>query len=297
VFAPLPLAHSTVLKEEYSNIEMVLNKIKYSEHEWLVCGDLKILSMILGQQSGFTKFPCYLCMFDSRDRANHYTVKVWPPRTSLTPGSNNVVKRPLVDPAKILLPPLHIKLGLMKQFVKALDKEGSCFKYLESVFKNITLVKLKEGIFDGPQIRKMFRDEEFVKSMNDTEKAAWLSFKDVATKFLGNNKDGNYKSIVENMVGNFKNLGCLMNLKLHFLDSHIDEFPQNLGDFSEEQGERFHQDMKEFERRWQGNWSVNMMADYCWMLKRDARPDNKKRRRNPLHRSFDDKRMRKRKPI
>jgi len=76
-----------------------------------------------------------------------------------------------------------------------------------------------------------------------------LSFKDVATKFLGNNKDGNYKSIVENMVGNFKNLGCLMNLKLHFLDSHIDEFPQNLGDFSEEQGERFHQDMKEFERR------------------------------------------------
>ena len=34
-----------------------------------------------------------------------------------------------------------------------------------------------------------------------------------------------------------------MNLKLHFLDSHLDEFRQNLGDFSEEQGERFHQDL------------------------------------------------------
>ena len=297
VYAPLPLAHSTVLKEEYCNIEKVLNKIKYSEHEWLICGDLKILSMILGQQSGFTKYPCYLCMFDSRDRAKHYNTKVWPARPSLTPGSSNVINRPLVDPSKILLPPLHIKLGLMKQFVKALDKEGRCFKYLETIFTNITLVKLKAGIFDGPQIRQMFRNEEFVKSMNDTEKAAWLSFKDVATKFLGNNKDENYKSIVETMVQNFKKLGCLMNLKLHFLDSHIDEFPPVLGDYSEEHGERFHQDMKEFERRWQGKYGVNMMADYCWMLKRDVLTNNKKRRRNPLHRSFDDKRIRKRKPI
>ena len=54
------------------------------------------------------------------------------------------------------------------------------------------------------------------------------------------------------MVQKFKKLGCLMNLKLHFLDSHIDEFPPVLGDYSEEQGERFHQDMKEFERRWRG---------------------------------------------
>ena len=60
----------------------------------------------------------------------------------------------------------------MKQFVKALDKEGRFFKYLETIFTNITLVKLKESIFDGPQIRQMFRNDEFVKSMNDTEKAA-----------------------------------------------------------------------------------------------------------------------------
>jgi len=235
-------------------------------------------------------------MFDNQDRANHYKIKAWPARPLLTPGSSNIVKRSLVDPDKIL-PSLHIKLGLMKQFVKALDKEGRCFKYLESVFTNVTVVKLKEGIFDGPQIRKMFRDEEFVKSINDIEKAAWLSFKDVATKFLGNNKDENYRSIVENMVENFKNLGCLMNFKLHFLDSHLDNFPQNLGDFSEKQGERFHQDMKEFERRWQGNWGVNMMADYCWMLKRETQQKGKKRCRNSLHRSFDDKHIRKRKPI
>ncbi|KRX78455.1 putative ATP-dependent RNA helicase DDX23 [Trichinella sp. T6] len=32
-------------------------------------------------------------------------------------------------------------------------------------------------------------------------------------------------------------------LKLHFLHSHLDFFPQNLGDVSEEQGERFHHDI------------------------------------------------------
>ena len=43
-------------------------------------------------------------------------------------------------------------------------------------------------------------------------------------------------------------MGCSMSLKLQFLHSHLDYFPQNLGDYSEEQGERFHQDISEMER-------------------------------------------------
>ncbi|GBM52064.1 hypothetical protein AVEN_23295-1 [Araneus ventricosus] len=35
---------------------------------------------------------------------------------------------------KILLPPLHIKLGLMKNFVKAMDCGGSGFQYLSLKF-------------------------------------------------------------------------------------------------------------------------------------------------------------------
>jgi len=60
-FAAVPVAHSTVMKEQYPNISIVLEKLQYSKHRWQICGDLKILSMILGQQSGFTKYPCYLC--------------------------------------------------------------------------------------------------------------------------------------------------------------------------------------------------------------------------------------------
>ena len=61
-FASIPIAHSTKLKEIFENLEIVLQKIKYSEHQWKVCGDLKIATMILGQQSGFTKNPCFLCL-------------------------------------------------------------------------------------------------------------------------------------------------------------------------------------------------------------------------------------------
>lgn len=49
---------------------------------------------------------------------------MWPIRKAIIPGVKNVERQSLVDPKNILLPPLHIKLGPMKQFLKALPKEG-----------------------------------------------------------------------------------------------------------------------------------------------------------------------------
>lgn len=291
VYAPVPIAHSTVMQEKYDNMQILLEKIKYEKHSWLICGDLKIITMLLGQQSGFTKYPCYLCMWDSRDRKQHYSdTKKLAVRSSLTPGSSNIIHKSLVDPSKVLIPPLHIKLGLMKQFVKALDVNGKCFQYLVSKFPKLSDAKLKEGVFDGPQIRTMFRDAKFISTMNSLERAAWLSFRDVSQQFLGNNKSPEYKNIVAKMVKNFEKLGCLMNLKIHFLHAHLDKFPDNLGHFSEEQGERFHQDIKVMETRYQGRWDENMMADFCWALKRDLPKESRKRK--PLHRSFEEKRTR-----
>jgi hypothetical protein len=43
-------------------------------------------------------------------------------------------------------------------------------------------------------------------------------------------------------------------LKVHYLHSHLDRFPENLGDLSEEQGEIFHQDIKTMEFIYQGGW-------------------------------------------
>jgi len=181
----------------------------------------------------------------------------------------------------------------MKQFVKNLDKTDECFQYLESKFPKLSEAKLKEGVFDETQIRTMFRDTNFSNKMNQLEKAAWLSFKDVAQNFLGSKKSPQYEKIVAKMIEDFENLGFLMNLKIHFLHSHLDKFPENLGDFSEEQGERLHQDIKVMETRYQGRWDEHMMADFCWTLKWDDEVGPKEnRKRKSLHRSFDEKRIR-----
>jgi hypothetical protein len=99
-------------------------------------------------------------------------VRVWPERRNFVPGTKNILNEPLVDPQKILLPPLHIKLGLMKQFLRALPQEGPCFKYLAMKFPSITQDKLKAGIFVGPQIHKLKKDKDFEKIMNARGKEA-----------------------------------------------------------------------------------------------------------------------------
>lgn len=46
-------------------------------------------------------------------------------------------------------------------------------------------------------------------------------------------------------------------------------FSVNLGDLTEEQGQRFLQDIKEMYRKYQEDRNVNMIADYFWMMKRN----------------------------
>ena len=38
--------------------------------------------------------------------------------------------QPLLEPSKILLPSMHLKIGLMKNFVKAMNEEEAAFTYL-----------------------------------------------------------------------------------------------------------------------------------------------------------------------
>ena len=101
---------------------------------------------------------------------------------------------------------------------------------------------MKEGIFDGPQIRQLIKDPNFVKSMSKLEKRNWNCFVFFFIQnFLGNRKIENYLQLFNDMLSNLKHLGCSMSIKLH---SHLDRFPENLGEYSEEQAERFHQDIR-----------------------------------------------------
>lgn len=270
VLPSIPVGHAVHMKETYENIKQLLKCINYDHHHWSLCGDLKVVALLLGLQGGYTKYCCFLCEWDSRARSDHYIRRHWPIRQSLQPGSKNVENPALVDTSKILLPPLHIKLGLMKNFVKAMEKTDEAFKYLIRKFPRLSEAKIREGVFVGPQIRKLLHDDEFLCVLHGKEKAAWLAFKSVVDNFLGNNRSDNYNEIVENLLLKYKSLGCNMSLKIHFLDSHLDFFTSNCGAVSDEHGERFHQDIAAMETRYQGNWSPSMLADYCWTVTRDT---------------------------
>ena len=122
-------------------------------------------AMIL--QSHYKKYPCVICLWDSGASHEHWIRKEWPLRKDMVVGEQNVVNECLVDRVKIILPPLHFKLGLMKQFVKALNKEGLCFGYISSKFPGLSTEKLKAGIFDSPQIRQLIKDSDFMESMDE----------------------------------------------------------------------------------------------------------------------------------
>ena len=137
------------------------------------------------------------------------------------PGTSNIKNPTLIDKSDVLLPPLHIKLGLMKQMVKAMDKTLPAFNYLVEKFPNLSGAKIKEGIFVGPQIRQLIFDSSFDASINDIEPAVWVAFKNVCAGFLGKHKDMNCIRLIGRLLETYQTMGCNMSLKLHFLMSHL----------------------------------------------------------------------------
>ena len=103
--------------------------------------------------------------------------------------------------------------------------------------------------------------------------------------FLGNNRAVNYEDLIEKMLKYYHEIGVDMSIKVHFWDSHLDKFPDNCGDFSDEQGERSHQDLKIMGNHYQERWDKRMMADYFYSIKRDlsdVQHDRKSRKRRFL---------------
>lgn len=283
MYPSIPIAYATQTKETYSVMKQLLHSVQYNKHNWCLCGDLKVVALLLGMQLGFTKYCCFLCEWDSRASGLHYDKKDWTPRTTFIPGTKSIAHEPLVDPKKVILPPLHIKLGLVKNFVKAMKQDYPGFMYLKKKFPHVSDAKIKAGIFVGPQIRQLMNDYHFQNLLVDEELRAWLALKSVVSNFLGNYRAPNYAEIVADMLEAFKQMKCNMSLKVHFLHSHLDFFPVNCGDVSDEHGERFHKDVASLEKRYQGKCKPAMLADYCWTLQRDASCTQYKRKSSAKH--------------
>ena len=158
-----------------------------------------------------------MCFWNSRADGQHYEKMHWPTQEELAPGIYNVIRESLLSREKILLPPLHAKLGLVKQFVKALDFEAEIFQEIRSMFPKLSDAKIKGGIFVGPKINTMLKSESLQAKMNQTEKEAWQAFRGVVNGLLGNKRNQNYKDLVKKLIKSYQNMGCCMSVKLHFL--------------------------------------------------------------------------------
>jgi hypothetical protein len=121
------------LKETYENIYLLLKAISYSKCGWKICGDLTVMGLFLGIQSGYIMFCCFLRELDSRAKDKHNKIKDWPMRETSVPRDKFVRHQLLVDEDKNLLPPLHIKCGLIKNF-KVMNKYGKGFAHLREKF-------------------------------------------------------------------------------------------------------------------------------------------------------------------
>ena len=116
------------------------------------------------------------------------------------------------------------------------------------MFPRLSEAKIKGEIFVGPQINTTLKSKTLEEKMNETE-----------------------------------NMGYRMSVKLHFLCSHLDFFQENLGHFSEDHGERFHQDIEPMEKRYKGRWDSAMMGDYIRSLIRQDKSGHKRKTRSTVH--------------
>ena len=79
--------------------------------------------------------------------------------------------------------------------------------------------------------------------------------------FFWNHTEENYRDMVADPVQSYKAVACNMSLKVHFLDSHLDFFPENLGEASDEDEERFYQEISPWESDTKASW-----VTVCWLV-------------------------------
>ena len=145
-YPSVPLTYSVHMKESHEGMCTLLICIDYDRNKWKMCRNLKELGLLLVMQQGYTTYCCFLCEWNSHDKKHHHIRTDWPLRHSLTPGKMNIFCEPLVNPQDVYLPPLHMKLGLMKIFFKAQDREGQAFAYWRNNFPKLNEAAFYNGL-------------------------------------------------------------------------------------------------------------------------------------------------------
>jgi len=60
------VGHSVHNKEWYENMKILLKAINYAKFKCQICGDIKVIALLLGIKQRMTKYCCFICEWDSR---------------------------------------------------------------------------------------------------------------------------------------------------------------------------------------------------------------------------------------
>ncbi|XP_076307323.1 uncharacterized protein LOC143223336 isoform X2 [Tachypleus tridentatus] len=66
VHPSIPVGYVAHTKETYESMEMLLKYIQYNKYNCNICGDLKVVALLLGLQLGYTKYCCFICELDQK---------------------------------------------------------------------------------------------------------------------------------------------------------------------------------------------------------------------------------------
>ena len=100
--------------------------------------------------------------------------------------------------------------------------------------------------------------------MSAVKKRALTAFWEIISNFFEKYTSSAYKEQIKELLESFQCFEAQMSAKTHFLCSHLDYFPDNCRDYSEEKGAKSHHDFRQMEERYQEYCDVTMLADYCW---------------------------------
>lgn len=141
----IPVAYSTIKDETYDAMKLILERIQYNVHHWKICCDFKVINMLRGMPT--PKYYCFICLWDSRYKGmlDQYAKKNWKKRPEGFDPQHSMVRPPLIEPIdNILLPPLHIKLGIVEKFIRNIVNRDEVFAFLKNKFRRSD-AKIEKG--------------------------------------------------------------------------------------------------------------------------------------------------------
>lgn len=128
------------------------------------------------------------------------------------------------------------------------------FQVLKQKDSSLYCANIQADVCDGPQVRLLLLDEQFLETLKKKRKKKKKIFAAVVSGFLRNRKSSNYEELVQTLLTIFRTLFReFLFLKMHFLHSHLDVFSKTLHATSDDKEEIFPPRMKTMESNYQGS--------------------------------------------